>query len=688
MSYRLGVDVGGTFTDLLLFDEQSSEIRLGKVPTTKNQAEGILNGIVKIAREAEIAPTDIAFFMHGTTAATNAILEKKGVITALITTAGFRDVLHIMRQNRPKLYDFFARRPEPLVPRRLRFEIPERILHTGEIERELDEERLATIVRRIRREKVQALAVCLLHSYANPVHELKIKATLERECPDVDVSISFEVLPEIREYERMSTTVINAYVQPIIEKYLRDLEQRLAQVGVQGTVHIMQSNGGIMPSTVAGQKSAATILSGPAAGVLGGVAIARRAGQANVITVDMGGTSFDICLAHEGEPKYTAQSEIAGHALKIPMLDIHTIGAGGGSIAWIDAGGVLKVGPHSAGADPGPACYVKGGREPTVTDANLVLGRLNPDYFLGGEMQIDEHAARQAIAEKCARPLGMAVNEVAEGIIRVVNASMVKGIRYVSVEKGYDPRDFSLICFGGNGPLHAVELATELSIPQVIIPFAPGVNCAYGLLTADFRYDYTRTYLKRLAQIDLTHLNALLDDMEQNGRQRMRADGVRGANILISHALDLRYVGQGYELEVAYPNGRFDRQRMLLVERRFHELHQSRYGFSAPEEPTEVVNVKMACIGQVPRPELKVAQSQTREEECAPKNVRNVYLKGGLRRTPVYDRSRLKPGISLSGPAIIEQKDSTTLLLPGDQARIDGYRNVVVTVAASAASPP
>ena len=682
MSYRLGVDVGGTFTDLLLFEEETSNILLAKVPTTvKNQAIGIVNGVRNITRAAGITESDISFFIHGTTAATNAILEEKGVKTALITTEGFRDVLHIMRQNRPKLYDFFARRPLPLVSRRLRFEVSERILHTGAVEKPLDEKQLASIVRKINNEKVRAVAVCLLHSYANPVHEQKIKAILLQSCPNVHVSISFEILPEIREYERMSTSVINAYVQPIIESYLNDLEKRLNEIHLQKTIHIMQSNGGIMPAAAAGRKSASTILSGPAAGVLGGVELARRSGFSNVITVDMGGTSFDICLASDGKPKFTTMSEIAGHALRIPMLDIHTIGAGGGSIAWIDTGGVLKVGPHSAGADPGPACYGKGGKEPTVTDANLVLGRLNPDYFVGGEMAIDAEAATVAIKKKCVEPLSMDVFEVAEGIVKVVNAAMVKGIRYVSVEKGHDPREFGMICFGGNGPLHAVELAEDLAIPRLVIPFAPGVNCAYGLLTSDFRYDYTRTFLRNLAALDAAEMNDYYGVMERDALKRMKQESLPDNRININRTADLRYIGQGYELEVPVGSGEIDARKLKNTVRIFNEQHEKSYGFSAPEEPVEVVNIRIACIGLLPKPELKRETAGAADPQPAKKDTREVYLKGEMHLTDIYDRSRLHPGAVVKGPAIIEQKDSTTLLFPENTGTIDEYRNIVIDIA-------
>ncbi len=681
MSYRLGVDVGGTFTDLLLFGERSQTLTLEKVPTSvDDQARGIAEGIDKIMQAADAHTSEISMFLHSTTAATNAILEHKGVKTALVTTEGFRDVLHIMRQDRPKLYDFFLHRPRPLVPRHLRFEVPERVLYTGEVHKAVDEQAVVSIARTIKEHEVRAIAICLLHSYANPAHEQLVRDLLRRECPHIHISISAEILPEIREYDRTSTTVINAYVLPIVSRYLDNLSQRLQSMGMNRPVHVMQSNGGIMPSSLAGVKSAATILSGPAAGVWGGVALAKQAGLRDIITVDMGGTSFDICLAHQGEPKISHGCQIAGHSLKTPMLDIHAIGAGGGSIAWIDDGGALKVGPQSAAARPGPVCYAKGGTEPTVTDANLMLGRLNADFFLGGEMSIDIAAARRAIEQRLAKPLDMDPLEVAEGIIRVVNASMAKGIRFVSVEKGHDPRDFTLVCFGGNGPLHAAELAQELGIPQVMIPFAPGVNCAYGLLVADFRYDYATTYLRKLAEVDLAKMNAVYDELEQSSRQKMIDDGISEDKVVLTRTLDVRYLGQGHELEVAFDGGVITRESLAAVKARFDDLHKQQYGFCSPDEAAQIVNIRITCIGLVSKPEIREQPADRKSAEPAIKNRRDVFIGGQFRETTIYDRGLLEPGMEIHGPAVIEQKDSTTLLLPGNVGRIDGYKNILIGV--------
>ena len=433
-----------------------SVLHITKTPSTPaNPAIGVINGIKKIVSQVGIHVEEIASLVHGTTVATNALLEYKGIRTALLLTEGFKDILSIGRQDRPKLYDYFERRPEPFIPRHLRFEVSERTVYNGEILRPLDEGQVRDIAEKLKRMGIRGIAVCLLHSYANPTHEKRIKEIFKKQYPEAVVSASHEILPEFREYERMSTTVINAYVMPIIDRYLQDLQRMMREEGLLADLNVMQSNGGVMTSRSAGEKSVHTILSGPAGGVMGSLAVGNQIGMKNLITVDMGGTSFDICLIHDGKIHFTKESEIGGHPIKIPMIDIHTIGAGGGSIAWIDPGGSLRVGPQSAGAKPGPVCYRLGGEEPTVTDANLVLGRLDPEYYLGGEMSLDVEAAKQAIMDKIARPLELSLEEAAEGIIKVINASMVRGIRKVSVEKGFDVREFSMICFGGGGPLHS-----------------------------------------------------------------------------------------------------------------------------------------------------------------------------------------------------------------------------------------
>ncbi len=681
MAYRLGIDSGGTFTDVVLFDDKKKALHITKTPSTPaNPAIGVINGIKKIVSQVGIEPREIASLVHGTTVATNALLEYKGIRTALILTEGFKDILSIGRQDRPKLYDYFERRPEPFIPRHLRFEVSERTLYDGKILRPLDEEEVRGIAGKLKEIGIKGVAVCLLHSYANPAHEKRIKEIFKTQYPEAVVSTSHEILPEFREYERMSTTVINAYVMPIIDRYLQDLQRMMREEGLTADLNVMQSNGGVMTSRSAGEKSVHTILSGPAGGVMGSLAIGTQIGMKNLITVDMGGTSFDICLIHGGKIHFTKESEIGGHPIKIPMIDIHTIGAGGGSIAWIDPGGALRVGPQSAGANPGPVCYRLGGKEPTVTDANLVLGRLDPGYYLGGEMSLDAEAAKQAILNKIARPLKLSLEEAAEGIIKVINASMVRGIRKVSVEKGFDAREFSMICFGGGGPLHSLELAEELRIPTVVVPISPGVNSALGLLIADFRYDYSQTFLRKTQEIDLDSLNQSFKDLEIIAVQQMLDEKIPREEMRILRSVEMRYSGQGYELEVPVSNGTLTEKDLKRINDSFHQLHRQLYGYASPQEVTEFVYLRIAALGKIPKPKFKKEKEGDRKPARGLKGKRKVFVQGKYVSLPIYERALLRPGDKIQGPAVIEQMDSTTFLSNGRQAQVDPYLNLIVTI--------
>ncbi len=487
MSVRIGVDVGGTFTDIVCFDEQREDFRLLKVPSTPNEpSAAVIEGTRRVLNEFDVPAEAVQFFIHGTTVATNTILERKGAEVALLVTAGFRDVPYIMRQDRPRLYDYFQQRPPPLVPRERRFEAPERMLFTGQVSLPLQEEPTRRVLRRLKRLGIRDVAVCLLHSYVNASHEKRLRDWIQEEIPEARISISSEILPEFKEFERMSTTAVNAYVLPSVGAYIRQLEEGLASLKIPSGLHIMQSNGGIMTSKTAQTHCVHMVLSGPAAGALSGLVLGQKAGLDTIISIDVGGTSADVAVARNGALHFAEESEIAGQILKIPAIEINTVGAGGGSIAWIDSGGALQVGPRSAGAHPGPACYQRGGSHPTVTDANVALGRLNAGYLLGGEMTIDAELSRKAIQENIAAPLDLDLVEAAEGIIRVINAVMAKAIRRLSVEKGYDPREFTLVSFGGGGPLHAAELAADLQIPRILVPPTPGVSSALGLITATF----------------------------------------------------------------------------------------------------------------------------------------------------------------------------------------------------------
>jgi N-methylhydantoinase A len=680
VAYVLGVDVGGTFTDLALFDRSQGTLTLAKVPSTpEDQSLGVEEGIRQLMRQNGVQPAEIDFLIHGTTVATNAVLEGKGERAALLVTEGFADVLDIIRQDRPRLYDWRVMRPTPLIPRSLRWEVPERILYTGEILRSLDEDRVRQIIAEIRERGINSIAVCFLHAYANPAHERRTAELIAELHPSARISLSGEILPEIKEYERMSTTVMNAVVTPIVYRYLQRLSERTQQIGLLSELHVMQSNGGIMTARTAAQKSAQSILSGLAGGVLGGVWVARQANYSNAITIDMGGTSFDISLAYQGKILFSRETEIGGHALSFPMIDVHTLGAGGGSIAWIDSGGALQVGPQSAGANPGPACYGKGGLEPTVTDANVVLGRLNPAYLLGGAMAIQPELAREAIAQRIAEPLGLTVEQAAYGIIRVINANMLKGIRVVSVERGYDPREFTMVAFGGGGPLHAADLADELGVAQVLVPIAPGVTSAMGLLVADFRHDYTRTYLQATDSLSLAEWNELFAGLEAEATAQLLDEHVTPEDIVLERSVEMRYRGQGYSLEVPVPDGSLDAKALARVNEAFHHVHQARYGYSRRDQVTEFVNLHLIGIGRLRKPQPAESTAGSRDPVAAQVGTRRVYFDGDWLETPVFYRQKLRHGHYLNGSAVIEQLDSTALVPPGWTAFVDAQGNLVLS---------
>lgn len=681
MSYRVGVDVGGTFTDLALYDTETDRLEFAKTPSTPaNQALGVANGIRELMDRYNVSSAEIEFFIHGTTVATNTLLERKGAKTALVVTEGFRDVLQIGRQDRPDLYDWRIRRSDPLVPRHLRFEVTERVLHTGEVMTPLDYDSLASVIRSLKETEVEAVAICLLHSYANPEHEQAIGEAVHAGIPNVKLSLSHQILPEFKEYERMSTTIINGYVAPVMERYLTRLQDRITDIGVKSDLYIMQSNGGTMGADTAIERPVHTILSGPAAGVIGAVAIAGQAGQPNNISIDMGGTSFDVSLSYQGEVRRTQESEIERLPVKVPMVDIHTLGAGGGSIAWIDPGRALRVGPQSAGADPGPACYGRGGTEATVTDANLVLGRLGTSSFLGGNMTLNAELARKSIEQRIAAPLGLTVEDAAEGIIQVVNASMVKGIRVVSVSKGYDPREFCLVAFGGAGPVHASELASEMDIPTVLVPIAPGVTSALGLLMADLRHDFAQTVLKPGHELSPGEITSWYKQLEADAAAQMEREGVEPGRVQLVRTADARYVGQGYELEVPAASDDVTQSDLNDIIERFHEAHVQSYGYASRDNSVEIVNVRVTALATMPQPDLSVQLTGSEGDSSrAIVGGRQVYFGNESVSTDIYDRSKLMPGDVLAGPAIVEQLDSTTVVWANQTVQVDGYMNLLLS---------
>ncbi|MGQ9512779.1 hydantoinase/oxoprolinase family protein, partial [Thermodesulfitimonas sp.] len=669
--YRLAVDTGGTFTDFCLIGDDGTVI-VFKVPSTPDDpSRAVVRGF-EVLREKGIDLSRIALFLHGTTVATNAILEKKGAPLALVTTKGFRDVIFIGRQNRPHLYNQWVTRPQPLVSRNMVFEVNERVRADGSVMVALEEEEIATLIARLGEVQVEAVAVVFLHSYANPGHELLFKKELERRLPHVSVTISSEIVPEFREYERTSTTVVNAYVQPVVARYLTKLAASLEQAGVKG-FYVMQSSGGVISPAQAQRESVRTVLSGPAGGVLAGVYLARLTGYRNLITADMGGTSMDVSLICDGEARYTDEGMIGGYPLRLPMLAVHTVGAGGGSIAWVDAGGALRVGPRSAGAVPGPACYGLGGAEPTVTDANLVLGRLGAADFAGGKELRRELAAR-AIAEKVGEPLGLGVQEAATGIVRVVNANMVRAIRVVSVAKGYDPRNFVLVAFGGAGPLHAVELARELGIRRILIPPFPGVTSAWGMLAADFRRDYTLTWVKELRPGMEAELAELAGKLTRRGWEDLFREGFAAQDITLAPLIDLRYKGQSCALTLPLPDPAVPDFAGVLA-RSFHGAHIQLYGYAREEAPVEVMALRLVATGRLPVPKPPARQGVS---SPAPYGERSVYFAAEHVAVPVYRRSEVGAGWAVDGPAVITQADSTTLLWPGDRAYGDEWGNIII----------
>jgi len=680
VTFRIAVDSGGTFTDIALLDENEQKIYISKVPSTpENPATAVMTGVLQVLMENNAVPEKVSYFLHGTTVATNALLELKGAVTALITTRGFRDVLEIGRQTRPALYNFFQRKAPAIVPRELRFEVNERILFNGEIEIPLKEEAILSLAAKLRERRIESAAICFLHSYLDPRHEKMVKRIIQQEMPDIFVSCSSEILPEFREYERTSTVCINAYVMPAIKKYLEDLEVKLKENKIRSPLYIMQSNGGIISSQMAREHSARTVLSGPAGGVNAGKFLSKLTGELNLITMDMGGTSLDVSLISGGQPRYSTESSIGSYPIKLPMIEIHTIGAGGGSIAAIDPGGALKVGPESSGAVPGPACYGRGGHRPTVTDANLVLGRINSQYLLAGQMEMCPENSVKVIREHIADPLGVSVEEAAEGIIKVVNANMVRGIRVVSVEKGYDPREFVLTAFGGAGPLHALELAQELAISKVIIPPQPGINSALGMLTADLRRDYVLTRIINEESLGPQCLEDLFGEIQSKALEELEKEGLRYENLSFCRSADLRYPRQSYEMNITLGTGKLENRDLKRMIQEFHDNHLQAYGYNRQEERIEVVNIRLTAVGKLYSLEVKPEKTVSREYIEAPKDFRKVYFNGEFIKTPVYNRKELHPGSRISGPSILEQLDSTTVITPGNTAWVDPFHNLIVT---------
>lgn len=672
--YRIGIDVGGTFTDVVLLQEDTGRVQHTKVITTRdNPARGVLDGVSKALEEFGVDPREITAMLHGTTIATNALIERKGARTALLTSRGTRDVLEIGRQIRPSLFDWFADKPEPLVSRRWRFELDERVNSKGEVLAAPAATEIRDLIERLKAESIEAVAVCFLFSFLHPENESMVGSTIRRELPDVFVSLSSEVLPEYREYERTSTTVANAYLTPILSRYTDHLRASLGEMGLSAKLHLLQSNGGVAPLESAREKAITTALSGPAGGVTGAAHLAGLMGMPNVISMDVGGTSCDVCLIRNGMPSWTSEAPVAGLPVRIPMMDVNAIGAGGGSIIWVDTGGVLRVGPHSAGSDPGPACYGRGGRMPTITDAHAVLGTVLPGYFEQKGIQMDAAAAARALLS-VAGQIGLDAERTAAGAIQIANHYIAQAIRAISVARGHDPRDFVLVAFGGAGPMHACFVAEELRIRRIVLPFVAGVFSALGAALADFRYDYVRTLPRRMEAMQLSDVESVHRGMIASAEQRLSELPVHA--LRMDRSVDLRYVGQSFEINVPLDGG-YDAEAMLAS---FHRLHDRSYGFSDPKEPVELVNVRLSAFGETAKPPA-VARSAPGDDASDPML--------GLRRVPsltggepieyaLYDRTLFAPGSRIEGPAIVTDPNSTAIVLPGWRGEVDDRGSIIL----------
>ncbi|WP_321854969.1 hydantoinase/oxoprolinase family protein [Paraburkholderia tropica] len=680
MSWRIGVDSGGTFTDICLFNNETGQLEIWKVQSTPDDpSRGIIDAVQQGLERVGADAGSVSFLGHGTTVATNALIELRGVKTGLVVTDGFRDLLEIGRQKRPSLYDMNAEKPDVLVSRDLRLEVRERLDSAGRVDIELSEDDVRAAAAKLREAGVGAVAICYLYSFLNAEHEERTRALLSESLPSVFISASSAVAPEFREFERLSTTVVNCFLGPVMHRYVERLKHRLVEIGLRVAPCLTQSNGGVIGFDAAANLPVRTLLSGPSTGVVAAQAIAKQAGFANIITFDVGGTSSDVALMQNGICKFTSSTEVHGYPIKAPMFDIHTVGAGGGSIAGIDSGGLLKVGPRSAGADPGPVCYGRGNTEPTVTDANIVLQTLNPKEILGGRMKVHRELAVEAIGE-IAQRLGMDTMQTAQGIISVLTANMAKAIRVISVQRGHDPRDYALMAFGGAGPLHAARLAKELDMSHVIVPLTPGTLCALGLLLTDLRSDFALTRLLPLAASSLGALRDGYGELQAKARQWCDGEQIDASAREYTRTIDLRYVGQNYELSVDVPAGDMSEATLDVMKRAFEETHRQRYGFIADGEGVQIVAMRVEALGRVPKNEFQPQADAGIDASRAMTGARSVWLAeaGGFVDTPVYERSLLRAGNVFEGPAIVEQMDTTTVVLPGMRASVDPYLNLIL----------
>ncbi|MBP1732386.1 MAG: methylhydantoinase [Deltaproteobacteria bacterium] len=686
---RLGVDIGGTFTDFALIDDATGKLSVNKCLTTPGDpSEAIMKGLKALLEKEGLEPSQIDVIVQGTTLATNALIERKGAKTGLITTEGFRDVLELRREVRYDIFDLFIEMPEPVVPRDLRLGVRERVDKDGNIITQLDESHLIQVVDQLLAQGVESVAVCFLNSYANAQHEKRSGEIMAQHAPSLSASLSSEVAAALREDERFSTAAINAYVRPLTERYLNNLSTRMASVGFKGALFIMLSNGGLTTFENAKKFPVRLIESGPAGGTMAAVFYSNLLDTKNLVAFDMGGTTAKISMVQEGKPAIAPMFEAArlrrfmkgsGLPVMISAIDLMEIGAGGGSIGWVDNLGLLRVGPESSGADPGPACYGLGGEDPTVTDAALILGYLDPDYFLGGEMKLDKERAERAVKERLADRLGLDVIDAAWGIHRVITENMASAARIHVLEKGKDPRRFSLLAFGGAGPIHAWQTAKLVGSPRIISPLAAGVMSALGFLVTPVSNDFVQTYISRLEDVDWDRANGLLEEMEKRGREQVMAGGVAPHEITVTRTADMRYVRQGREINVPIPNVKLSNESIETIRQSFYSVYQELYSRCLTNVPIEIVSWKVLTSGPGPKIELRKVESGD-HGKSALKGKRQVYFPEykGFVDCPIYDRYRMGPGMELDGPAVVEERESTLVVGPGGRLRIDGHLNAVV----------
>lgn len=681
MRYMVGVDVGGTFTDITLVDILKGIVENHKVSSTpEDPSLAIMKGITEILTMNKINPEEVEYLAHGTTVATNALIERNGSKTALIVTEGFKDLLEIGTQTRPKLYDFFAANPDPIIPGDLRYEVEERLLSNGEVFQKLNVEQLLSVISELKEKGIQSIAVCFLFSFINSEHEKRAVEKIKEIYPEVYVSSSSELVPEFREYPRLSTTVLNAYLGPVMEKYMTNFLNSVKEFGIKTEPYITQSNGGIISINESVKAPIRTAVSGPAAGVVAAKNLSKQTGYHNLITFDMGGTSADFCLIEDGEPKISMERSIEGFPSRVPMLDIHACGAGGGSIAHIDEGGALKVGPESAGSTPGPAAYGRGGKRPTVTDANAILGRLNPDKILGGRMDMDLDAGKKVIEDEICSKTSLTVQEAASGIISVVNANMSQTIRLISIQKGHDPRDFTLVSFGGAGGLHCASLARELGIPRVLIPPAPGTFCSLGLLVTDIRTDYVHSEVKIADPEAMTSVVEIFKDLRTEGEKALAKENISEENKAYELVIDMRFKGQNYEIPIMVDWDEIQQDSLENIIEKFFNEHEKVYGYARKDGTVEFVNYRLTAVGKLPKAVFKEEALESTIPEPIEKRL-IFYAEAnepGVFETDIYKREQLRPGTKLNGPLIVEQMDTTIMVLPDQDVEIDAFRNMII----------